>query len=177
MSVPPIRSSWWVEDGKLLAGPTPAEYENISRLKKFLEYGLTAFLDLRDHREVFDGAPVVKYRHKTPSEVSYCNFPMLDGTAPETCEEMDDIVRMIDGWIENGKKVYVHCYGGHGRTGLVIACWLIKNKQVGAMKAVSMLYDFRKESSEELCKISCPQTTAQVMFALDYEKFLKNKNI
>jgi protein-tyrosine phosphatase len=31
----------------------------------------------------------------------------------------------------NGEMVYVHCWGGVGRTGVVIGCWLARNGSMG----------------------------------------------
>ena len=33
----------------------------------------------------------------------------------------------IDDQLENGGNVYVHCWGGKGRTGTVVGCWLIRH--------------------------------------------------
>jgi protein-tyrosine phosphatase len=80
----------------------------------------------------------------------------------------------IEGWIKDGRMVYVHCHGGHGRTGLVMACWLIR-AGLPSMKAISELYNLRVAAMEALGRIACPQTPAQVKFAMDYEKYWRDK--
>jgi protein tyrosine/serine phosphatase len=175
MSVPVIRASWWVEDGKLLAGPVPAEHGSFSRVKKLLAYGVNAFMDLRDHRESIDGYPSVVYHQLLPSSIEYLNVPMFDGTAPTMMENMDCMLDTIAGWIKDGRMTYVHCHGGHGRTGLVMACWFIRSG-LSSMKAINELYKLRVSAMEALGRISCPQTSDQVKFAMDYEKYWRDKD-
>ncbi|NJN80266.1 MAG: hypothetical protein HC797_07245 [Anaerolineales bacterium] len=40
---------------------------------------------------------------------------------------MKNILDTIDNEIENGNPVYVHCWGGVGRTGITAACYLIRH--------------------------------------------------
>lgn len=49
------------------------------------------------------------------------DFPIRDMKTPETLEKAHEIVLAILKVIQEG-DVYVHCMGGHGRTGLVMAC-------------------------------------------------------
>src|SRR5438132_10516963 len=47
-----------------------------------------------------------------------------DFTAP-TLEQVDEFVAFVDSKIAEGKKVLVHCYAGRGRTGTMLAAYLI----------------------------------------------------
>ena len=51
-------------------------------------------------------------------------WPMIDGTAPATIDEMRDIIASIDRARDAG-DVAVACMGGVGRTGTVAACALV----------------------------------------------------
>ena len=51
-------------------------------------------------------------------------WPMIDGTAPATIDEMRDIIASIGRARESG-DVAVACMGGVGRTGTVAACALV----------------------------------------------------
>ena len=44
-----------------------------------------------------------------------------------TPEELKEILDIIDAAIEAGKGVYVHCWAGIGRTGTVVAAYLIRH--------------------------------------------------
>jgi protein-tyrosine phosphatase len=37
------------------------------------------------------------------------------------------ILDEIDAALAGGERVYVHCWGGVGRTGTVIGCWLVRH--------------------------------------------------
>src|SRR5438128_5744513 len=47
-----------------------------------------------------------------------------DFTAP-TLDQVDEFVAFVDSKIGEGKKVLVHCYAGRGRTGTMLAAFLI----------------------------------------------------
>ena len=48
-----------------------------------------------------------------------------------TQEEMAGILDTIDAALDAGHTVYVHCYGGIGRTGTVIGCYLVRHGMSG----------------------------------------------
>jgi protein-tyrosine phosphatase len=50
--------------------------------------------------------------------------PIRDGGCP-TIDELRAILDRIDAELARGEVVYVHCGGGHGRTGTVVGCWLV----------------------------------------------------
>jgi protein-tyrosine phosphatase len=42
-------------------------------------------------------------------------------------DEMRAILTTIDTELADGRRVYVHCHAGIGRTGTVAACWLVEH--------------------------------------------------
>ena len=46
---------------------------------------------------------------------------------PHTPADMTAILDAIDAALDGGKAVYVHCWGGVGRTGTVVGCWLVRH--------------------------------------------------
>jgi ADP-ribosyl-[dinitrogen reductase] hydrolase len=57
-------------------------------------------------------------------ETTYQRFPILDNSVPSDLDHLAEILFAIDRRIREGGAVYLHCWGGVGRTGLVVACWL-----------------------------------------------------
>jgi hypothetical protein len=53
-------------------------------------------------------------------------FPILDYSVPQNERILCEVLQAIDSTLRKGHKVHVHCIGGHGRTGLLLACYLGK---------------------------------------------------
>lgn len=56
--------------------------------------------------------------------IQYLHLPVPDMTAP-TPSQIDDFVSFAQTEVEQGKAVAVHCLGGSGRTGTILACYLV----------------------------------------------------
>ncbi len=59
-----------------------------------------------------------------PPGISVLHLPVVDLAAP-TQDQLARAVRFIGGTVEGGGKAAVHCYAGLGRTGTVVAAWLV----------------------------------------------------
>ena len=54
---------------------------------------------------------------------------------------VDDTVRTIDAWLDEGRTVVVHCHGGASRTGLVLRAWLMRKHKWTETEATAFLRD------------------------------------
>jgi protein-tyrosine phosphatase len=68
--------------------------------------------------------------------------PILDLNIP-TEDEMVAALDTIDRLLDEGRVVYVHCWGGIGRTGTVVGSWLIRHGVVPAEWALDLLTELR----------------------------------
>ncbi|MDA4125272.1 MAG: dual specificity protein phosphatase family protein [Thaumarchaeota archaeon] len=75
------------------------------------------------------------------------HIPMNDHAAPGAAA-LDAAVSFIRGQLEQGESVLVHCLAGEGRTGCVLAAYLIKEKKVGADEAMRTLREVKPEFVE-----------------------------
>ena len=78
------------------------------------------------------------------------------------------ILDALDGFLEQGRNVYVHCWGGSGRTGTIIGCWIRRHDLVGADEVLESLRDLREGDSVKNGK-PIPQTPAHVDMVLSWE--------
>jgi protein-tyrosine phosphatase len=133
----PIPDSYWIRPGALLAGEYPGakdEAEARRKLRRLLEAGITFFVDLTEKGE-YGLNPyatlLLEEAGRFPNQrIEYRRLPIQDISTPEP-ELMEEILALIDGAIAARHKVYVHCYGGIGRTGTVVGCFLVRQGTSG----------------------------------------------
>ena len=124
----PIEMSYWVVPGKLLAGEYPRNLDtpsSIVKLARLTDAGVSAFIDLtKDHEKLKPYA----YLLNGPTHE---RFGIKDQNVPATDELTKQALDAIDRHLEAGRTVYVHCWGGVGRTGTIIGCWLSRHYEPG----------------------------------------------
>jgi atypical dual specificity phosphatase len=54
----------------------------------------------------------------------YRHIPVLDETAPSQAQ-VDEFIEFVDEMLGQGRAVLAHCRGGYGRTGTMLACYLV----------------------------------------------------
>jgi protein-tyrosine phosphatase len=142
MSVtPPIRGSYWVVRGRLLAGEYPAAWrddDSQSRLAAFREAGVTSFVDLTEEQE-----GLTPYRPHLRAGTRFVRRAIRDFDCP-TAQEMKETLDLIDAELDRGETVYVHCWGGRGRTGTVVGCWLVRHGLSGEA-ALARISELRRD--------------------------------
>ena len=75
-------------------------------------------------------------------------------TIPHMTRILDD----IDAALAKGEGVYVHCWGGIGRTGTVVGCWLVRHG-LDRGDAIRTIEELRRLVLDSF--MPSPQTTAQ----------------
>lgn len=125
----PIPDSYWVEPGRLLAGEYPSRSDSLAarkRLEAFLDAGLNTFVDLTHAGELHPYEPVLRELAEARGiPLEYTRLPIQDHSVP-TPAEMRVILDTIEKALAGGRNVYVHCWGGVGRTGTTVGCYLIR---------------------------------------------------
>jgi atypical dual specificity phosphatase len=73
-------------------------------------------------------------------------MPIVDFTAP-TLGQVEQAVATIDRFRAAGRPVAVHCAGGLGRTGTILACYLVSQGNTAA-EAIATIRTLRPGSIE-----------------------------
>jgi len=158
----PDPNTYWVVPAKLLAGEYPGApdpEDTRTRLKMFLAAGVRHFVDLTEAGEL---EPYSEFlTEEGGSGTSYERFPIRDVSVPEEPETMATIIAAIDRAMAKEGITYVHCWGGVGRTGLAVACWL-QEQGLTPDEALTVLADKWRSCAKSQLKPDSPETTEQV---------------
>jgi Cyclin-dependent kinase inhibitor 3 (CDKN3) len=168
----PIPESYWVEPGRFLAGEYPAKFEEEmtrKRLDALIETGFDTFIDLTNVNEMVPYENILLEQAKAYNmEVVHYRFPIGDFGLP-TPERMNDILDKIDERLQAGRRIYLHCWGGIGRTGTTVGCYLVrKGKTAG--QALEQLSAWWRGVPKSQFHHRSPETQEQVNFIHTWAK-------
>jgi hypothetical protein len=167
LPVKPIPESYWVIPGRMLAGEYPgALYDpeiTRKRLDTFLRAGFNTIIDLTCEGETEDYKPILQEQADAFGlNVECLRFPIGDYGLP-TQESMTTILDAIDGALARRRKVYLHCYGGIGRTGTTVGCYLARHGLTGS-DAVHQLESWWQYVPKSARYPHSPETIQQEQF-------------
>ena len=147
----PIRDSYWVIEGSFLAGEYPATpHEGSSKIKlqSILDAGVTAFIDLTEEGELKPYTslltPVATNHNRS---VTHRRMPIKD-LGITTTAKMSELLKLLASLIKAGEIVYLHCWGGIGRTGTVAGCYMIQELCMTPEQALRKIEDLRKDTPD-----------------------------
>lgn len=124
----PLHHGYWVPGMDVLAGEYPGAREGRperGKLRRLRATGVSAFVDLTEEGELPSyQSRLIKIWGSAP--VSHHRFPIPDLGVPDTPERMADVLDHVQRVLAEGQRVYLHCMGGVGRTGMVVGCLLVR---------------------------------------------------
>ena len=168
----PIIESYWVEENRFLAGEHAGGYDletTRRRMDAFLEAGINTFIDLTQSHERAPYEAIMKEQaHIYEIDAVYRRFGIRDHDVPSR-ETMIAILDTIDGALNTGRNVYIHCWGGVGRTGIVVGCHLVRhgNTNEQAIAQVNKLYKTRPNNPYFP---RSPESKEQIEFILNWRE-------
>lgn len=170
-AIPPVPfpNSYWVLPDRLLAGEYPGDRDlqpARRKLTRMLQTGINYFIDLTHPENGLDSYHSIlrEEAEDLGMDVEISVHPIEDFRIPPPLE-MKAILDEIDQALLAGKKVYVHCYGGIGRTGTVVGCFLVRHGMDGRA-ALKHLAELRKSTPRYW--IEAPESPEQVQMVLEW---------
>ena len=148
----PFPDSYWVISGRFAAGKYPAstyfEEETRRKLQKLIKAGFTSFFDLSFPGEMpeYDKL-LLEEAGWYDVEVNYRSFPIREGKTL-SAEKMSAVLDALDQTLAAGNKVYLHCLGGIGRTGMVVGCYLVRHG-TAAQQVLAEIARLREHTSNK----------------------------
>ena len=161
----PIAESYWVIEDRLLAGKYPggrSAKDVEARIKPFLDAGFDAFVDLTEAGEL------PPYDIYLPGSVHYVRKPITDHGLPSDPLIMAQVLATLDQFLRQGRRVYVHCRAGIGRTGTVIGCHLIEHGRLTPQAALLRLNELWQQNSRSHSWPDVPETDEQRDYILEW---------
>ncbi len=163
----PLPNTYWVVEGRLLAGEFPggtSPSESRKRIGKLLGAGIDSFIDLTEPGEL------PPYRDLLPPQVDYYNRPMPDHGVPDNDAAMHEVLAVIRRALDSDRAVYVHCRAGIGRTGMTIACHLGERGELDGEQSLARLNELWQQNARSARWPVVPETEDQEHFVRRFRR-------
>lgn len=125
----PWPRTFWILAGRLLAGAYPGDKDPAKatrKLEALRDAGVQHIVNLMVPNETgHGGASFRPYAEEAASLGMIVSVRSIPDQGVPGRREMTAILDDIDGALAQNETVYVHCWGGRGRTGTAVGCWLI----------------------------------------------------
>lgn len=148
------------KEGKVFFGGYPSK----DMFEELISFGVTCFVDLTTRFE----KQHLSFVYSHPDKLS---FPIRDNSVPYNTDAFRRfIVRLADVIHHHQGKIYIHCKGGHNRSGLVIAslfCFMDNLEPIDAMAITAARHTARVQMKGKYKNIPCPDNYRQRQFVID----------
>ena len=153
-------SSFFADNG--LFGSWPSQDD----IEALISWGVDVIVNLASVNE----KKIKPYDVPPDTNVQVINFPIQDRSVPDDKLAFSILVVKIYEDMKKGKKVYIHCKGGHGRSGLLVAAILAYLNKITPQEALALTSKYhsnRKVMKSRWRDLGSPQTPTQKKFVVN----------
>lgn len=164
---PPFPNSYWLEPGRMVCGEYPRDFDDLEDhegMGALLKAGVRVFIDLtqpgelKPYHEIAIGT--ARRLEVDPGTLEFHRHPIVDASIPNVPYEMRAVLRTIRSARHRGLVVYIHCWGGRGRTGTVAGCAISEIFGLAGVEALETLVELWQACAKSEYA-ECPETEEQ----------------
>jgi protein-tyrosine phosphatase len=136
-------------------------------IENLIKTGRNVFVNVTCSHERWNDFDYVPYVTERVDDPVFVEYPITDGRAPQDPESFKQLMIQLHSLFKEGKRLYIHCFGGHGRCAVVTGCLLIHlgYQPEETLKLLKEAHGTRSKGAREVC----PQTAEQIRFIQGYK--------
>jgi protein tyrosine/serine phosphatase len=145
------------------------------KCEHIIQQGIRCVINLMEEDEknwsgksfsVYDST-LLKIASRNKVALTVQRYPIKDRSIPSRTK-MLEILDAVDIALDHNKPVYVHCWGGKGRTGTVIGCYLARHGYASGDEILKKISELRK--SDPTWNDPSPENDLQCDFVRSWQQ-------
>jgi len=160
------------------------KYETDYMYVTFMADVIVDLTEVFEWREYDDYRPHIKAENaKGKLMCKLLHLPIKDISVPRKNQQKayKNMVLSVANDAKKGKKIYIHCKGGHGRSAMFFACVLIHIYPDKSAKEILDLTNNmhslqRTDTTKEWIDMGAPQTESQIKLVMGYHMYWKSES-
>ena len=156
----PLHQSYYIGK-RLFAGEYPGDkYGELAeaKLRRMHHFGVRHFVDLTEEGEL------LPYHQLLPNDTTYLRFPIRDVNVPKSVEAVHQLIDKIEYLMQQDGYSYIHCWGGVGRTGTIVACYEARQMEEPTLEKALAAMRSRFSKMPKASHRRAPETQEQIDF-------------
>ncbi|KAJ8370169.1 hypothetical protein SKAU_G00101970 [Synaphobranchus kaupii] len=167
-----LYSSWITDELLAMARPSTETIEKYNIIEQFQRFGVRTVINLQHSGEHascgndLEQESGFTYRPEAFMEagIYYYNYGWKDYSVASLTTILD-MVKVMSFAVQEG-KIAVHCHAGLGRTGVLLACYLVFTTMISADQAIMSVRAKRPNSIQTRGQLLCVRQFAQFLVPL-----------
>ena len=156
----PTNFSWVIKD-KLAGSGRPTTYRQFLWL---VAKGINSIITVREGPLSSDW-----FINFAANSIDHVHLNVKDYGAP-SLEQLYNTIDFMEKQIGKGKRVLVHCAAGKGRTGTILAAYLLKEENLTAAQAINKIRKLRPGSIQTKTQENCVEAFEHYLKSLEVDK-------